>query len=141
MTDNMKLCNVCLSVISTGDLDVSIYDPGASSPDTVYDYPHHANDHDLYRAAEAGCPLCTILWDFFSDHKDIPELSGKTSRGQGSFTFSVHYCKNHSNILIPYLPTVPWYRFKKSYADSAQQGDTDAAVLIDAFGVEGELIH
>ena len=146
MTDNSKLCRVCRLVISTNDLNASIYNSDVnsddgSSADVQTVYAHHSNDHDLRASAQAGCPLCTILWDFFSDREHFTKLKG------ASFVFSLHYDGEANAEKHPWLPRVPYYRFNMRYKDSPPV-DTNAGlklladnINIYALGVESELIH
>jgi hypothetical protein len=146
MTDNSKLCRVCQFVISINGFNVSIYNPDVasargSSAHVPTIYPHHSNDHDLRKSAQAGCPLCTILWDFFSDPEHFTKLKG------ASFVFGLHYDGEASPDKYPHLPRVPYYKFNIRYKDSPPADLNSALKLlahntrIYALGVESELIH
>ena len=143
MTDNSKLCKACQSVISTDDLNVSIYnsDIDSSLADVPTIYPHHANDQDLRGSAQAGCPLCTILWDFFSDQEHSTKLKG------ASFVYGLHYDGDANLENLPWLLRIPYYRFNMRYEDSPPANINSALKLladnitIYALGVESELIH
>jgi hypothetical protein len=142
MTDNSKLCKVCQSVISTADLKVAITDldreDGIPRADDEIIYPHQANVQDLQDAAQTGCPLCTILWDFFLNLQYPPERKGDNDRGQASFTFSVNYKKEKES---SWHLNQPSYWFRMVYEDSRSRVDYKDAVEIYALGVESEFVH
>lgn len=144
MTDNSKLCKACQSVISTDDLNVSYDSDVDSSPadvPTIYRYPHHANYQDLRGSAQAGCPLRTILWDFFSGQEHFTKLKG------ASLVFGLHYDGDANPENSPWLLRIPYYRCNMRYEDSLPANINSALELlldnidIYALGVESELIH
>jgi hypothetical protein len=146
MTDNSKLCRVCQFVISTNNLNASIYNPevpsdDGSSADVQTVYTHHSNAQDLRASALAGCPLCTVLWDFFSDPDHITKLKG------ASFVFGLHYDGQANAEKYPWVPRVPYYRFYMHYKDSPPANTNAALKLLQdniniyALAVESELIR
>jgi hypothetical protein len=141
MTDNSKLCKVCQSVISTADLKVAIIDftlrDGAFRCDDKIIYPHHASAQDLCISAHVGCPLCTNLWDFFSNLQHPRGQKGGNDRGQASFTFSVNYTEAGS----PGPPNNPSYTFSMVYGNSQLRDDYKDTVEFYAMGIESKLIH
>jgi hypothetical protein len=76
MSVNSRLCGVCLTLIPVlTDTSKHLYD-------------HHSSLGSLYRAAAAGCPICTFLVDCHLsdpsvDEKQLPE----------------HYLDNHHNAM------------------------------------------
>lgn len=137
MTDNSKLCKACQSVISTDDLKVSYdsdVDSDVDSSPTIY--PHHANGQDLRGSAQAGCPLCTILWDFFSGQEHFTKLKG------ASFVFALYYDGDANPENDPQLLRIPYYRFNMRYEDSPPTNIKSAlelrlgSIVIYALGVE-----
>jgi hypothetical protein len=141
MTDNSKLCKVCQSVISTADLKVALTDftLGGSNfrADDEIIYPHHANVQDLHESAQVGCPLCAILWDFFSNPLHSLKQKGDRDHGQASFTFSVNYRKIEEHLW--HADDVS-YLFRMVYNDSQLRGNSKHAIEIRAIGVESKFI-
>jgi hypothetical protein len=132
MTDNSRLCKVCQSVIESDNLKVAItdftLDGNAFIADKEKIYPHHANVQELQEAVRVGCPLCAILWNYFS--KSRHPLESKNGRGQVSFTFSVNYNTEEANRWF--------YNFRMVYEDAKLRNDHIAMLRIYALQIESK---
>lgn len=110
---NSKLCRICQFVISTNDLNAFINNPldDRSSADMQVKCPHYSNDQDLRKFALAGCLLCTILWDSFSDRENSTMLKC------ASFVLDLRYEGEANAEKCPCFACIPYYRFNMCYND------------------------
>src|ERR1035438_9414696 len=127
MTDNLRLCNLCRSAISIAD--------------EKRRYAHHASVQDLYGSVQAGCPLCTMLWDSFSNHKHPLDLKSGSGRGHTSFTVDIMTSKGEGSWLSGFLPRFPLYHFKRVREGSPPGVGFEDIVNVFALRVESKFIH
>jgi hypothetical protein len=132
MTDNSRLCKVCHGVIDTANLKVAITDftleGNAFIADKETIYPHHASVQMLQEAARTGCPLCALLWSYFSNSRYPPE--SKNDRGQIGFTYSVNYNTEDENHYA--------YGFRMVYEDAKSRNDYINILKIYALPIESK---
>jgi hypothetical protein len=155
MTDNAKLCRLCLDLLATTGVE---YVPEADSSDSeghalstesddssinYIGYSYNATAHYLHTSAQRGCPLCAMVWDAVSALQ--PSLDPRLEKGGGlaSVTCVSKVIRDDSRMssLHEVRGAPPLYEFTMQYDKNHPLHGGHCSLKIYAFRVKSELIY
>jgi hypothetical protein len=127
MTDNERLCVCCQFV--------------ARTVESGQGYAHQPSLQNLHASAQAGCPLCAILWESFSNLKDFPGLKSNDAKD-----ISISFCLadgkfDSSDDETTAFDTEPYFWFRMEYRSDPMKDALNNPVNIKVVPVEGKSSH